>query len=149
MIIESNFFILLAPILFIVIHFHSIYNEYKLTLEYNVFKRKSNQEKLIKNKETIFLCLNQEEKEEAIRKMKMILKAQIDAPSNKNKKFFIQNRNVEKFFNNRISYQYAQLVFNVFEEKGYHQLKGEKHKKMTVAFVPHDSNTLKVINDMI
>lgn len=147
--IEPNFFIVLAPILFFIIYLLSIFNENKLTLEYNVFKRKSNQKKLIKNKDIIFVCLDQEEKEEAIRKMKMLLKAQIDAPSNKNKKFFIQNRNIEKFFNNRISYQYAQLVFNVFEEKGYYRQKGEKHKKMTVAFVPYDSNTLKVINDMI
>lgn len=147
--IEPNFFIVLAPILFFIIYLLSIFNENKLTLEYNVFKRKSNQKKLIKNKDIIFICLDHEEKEEAIRKMKMLLKAQIDAPSNKNKKFFIQNANIEKFFNNRLSYQYAQLVFNVFEEKGYYHHKGDKYKKMTIAFVPYDSNTLKTINNMI
>lgn len=78
--IEPNFFIVLAPILFFIIYLLSIFNENKLTLEYNVFKRKSNQKKLIKNKDIIFVCLDQEEKEEAIRKMKMLLKAQIDAP---------------------------------------------------------------------
>jgi hypothetical protein len=103
---------------FFVYHLINSISVKKDSLEYNALISQPRKKSILDRKDMILLCLSKEEQKDAILKMKRILKAQFDAPSNKNKPYFIVTNSIEKQFKDNISFLYAQIVCGAFQESG-------------------------------
>ena len=116
-----NELILFIIVIFFVLFSRFLYlkNDNKIkSLAHNALVLTPRKKEILDKKDMLILCLTKEEEIEAINKMKIILKAHFDSPSNKGKSYFIMNKSIEKSFKTNVAYKYAQLMVDAYEEKG-------------------------------